>query len=63
MLFQNALEYSPRLKSAAADVEAAKGAENQAGYLPNPEIGFEAANVVGSGDFGVERIRLNLPTA
>ena len=49
---QNALEYSPRLKSAAADVEAAKGAENQAGYLPNPEIGFEVANVVGSGDFG-----------
>lgn len=33
-------------------MEAAKGVENQAGYLPNPEIGFEAGNVVGSGGFG-----------
>ena len=49
---QKALDYSPRLESAAADVEVAKGIEKQAGYLPNPEIGFEAANVVGSGDFG-----------
>ena len=49
---QNALDYSPRLKSAVASVEAAKGVENQAGYLPNPEIGFEAGNVVGSGGFG-----------
>ena len=49
---QNALDYSPRLKSAAAGVEAAKGVENQAGYLPNPEIGFEAGNVAGSGEFG-----------
>jgi cobalt-zinc-cadmium efflux system outer membrane protein len=49
---QSALDYSPRLKSAAAGVEAAKGVENQAGYLPNPEIGFEAGNVAGSGEFG-----------
>lgn len=49
---QNALDYSPRLKSAAAGVEAAKGAENQAGYLPNPEIGLEAGNIAGSGEFG-----------
>jgi len=49
---QNALDYSPRLKSAVASVEAAKGVENQAGYLPNPEIGFEAGNVAGSGGFG-----------
>lgn len=49
---QNALDYSPRLKSAAAGVEAAKGAENQAGHLSNPEIGFEAGNVAGSGGFG-----------
>lgn len=48
---QNALDYSPRLKSAVAGVEAAKGVEDQAGYLPNPEIGFEAGNVVGSGGF------------
>lgn len=49
---QDALNYSPRLKSAAAGVEAAEGMENQAGYLPNPEIGFEAGNVAGSGGFG-----------
>ena len=49
---QNALDHSPRLKSAAAGVEAAKGVENQEGYLPNPEIEFEAGNVVGSGHFG-----------
>ena len=49
---QNALDYSPRLRSAAAGVEAAKGAENQAGYLPNPEVEFEAGNVVGSDGFG-----------
>lgn len=49
---QNALDYSPRLKSAAAGVEAAKGVEDQAGHLPNPEIGFEAGNVAGSGEFG-----------
>lgn len=49
---QNALDYSPRLKSAAAGVEAAKGVENQAGYLPNPEIGFEVGNVAGNGGFG-----------
>ena len=33
-------------------MEAAKGVENQAGHLPNPEIGFEAGNVAGSGEFG-----------
>ena len=49
---QNALDYSPRLRSAVAGVEAAKGVENQARYLPNPEIGFEAGNIVGSGHFG-----------
>ncbi len=49
---QSALNYSPRLRSAAADVEAAKGAENQAGYLPNPVVEFEAGNVAGSGGFG-----------
>ena len=49
---QNALDHSPRLRSAVAGVEAAKGFENQAGYLPNPEIGFEAGNIAGSGGFG-----------
>ena len=49
---QNALDYSPRIKSAVAEVEAAKGAENQAGYFPNQEIVFEAGNLAGSGEFG-----------
>ena len=49
---QDALDYSPRLKSVAAGVEVAKGVENQAGYLPNPEVGFEAGNIAGSGGFG-----------
>ena len=49
---QNALDNSPRIKSAAAVAEAAKGAENQAGHRPNPEVAFEMENVAGSGSFG-----------
>lgn len=49
---QNALDNSPRIKSAAAVAEAAKGTENQAGHRPNPEIAFEMENVAGSGSFG-----------
>jgi len=48
---QKALDASPRLKSASAGLDAAKGAEDQAGYWPNPEIGFEAENVAGSGPY------------
>jgi len=48
---KKALDASPRLKSAAAGLEAAKGAENQAGAWPNPEFGFEAENVAGGGQF------------
>ena len=48
---QKAIDASPRLKSAAAGLEAAKGAEDQAGYWPNPELGFEAENVAGGGQF------------
>ncbi len=43
---------SPRMKSAAAGVEAAKGAESQAGYWPNPEVSVEAENIAGGGKFG-----------
>ncbi len=43
---------SPRIKSVAAGVEAAKGAEIQAGYWPNPEVSVEAENIAGSGKFG-----------
>ncbi|MCB2081435.1 MAG: TolC family protein [Rickettsiales bacterium] len=46
-----AIDSSPRLKSVTAGFEAAKGAEDQAGYWPNPEIGFEAENVAGGGQF------------
>ncbi|MGB1539488.1 MAG: TolC family protein, partial [Rickettsiales bacterium] len=46
-----AIQASPRLKSVAAGFEAAKGAEDQAGYWPNPELEFEAENIAGSGPF------------
>jgi cobalt-zinc-cadmium efflux system outer membrane protein len=48
---KKALDASPRLRSAQAGLDAAKGAEDQAGYWPNPEIGFEAENIAGSGNF------------
>lgn len=48
---KKALDASPRLKSAAAGLEAAKGAEDQAGAWLNPELGFEAENVAGGGQF------------
>ena len=48
---KKALDASPRLKSAAAGLEAAKGAEDQAGSWLNPELGFEAENVAGGGQF------------
>ena len=48
---KKAMDASPRLESAQAGVDAAKGAEDQAGYWPNPELGFEAENVAGSGNF------------
>jgi cobalt-zinc-cadmium efflux system outer membrane protein len=48
---KKALDSSPRLKSVAAGVDAAKGAEDQAGAWPNPEFGFEAENVAGGGQF------------
>ena len=48
---QKAIDASPRLKSVTAGFEAAKGAEDQAGYWPNPELGFEAENVAGGGQF------------
>lgn len=39
----------PKLRQAAADVEAASGAAIQAGLYPNPTIGFEA-DTIGSGN-------------
>lgn len=48
---ERAIQASPRLKSVAAGLEAAKGAEDQAGYWPNPELEFEAENIAGSGPY------------
>ncbi len=48
---QKAINASPRLQSVQAGFDAAKGAEDQAGYWQNPSIGFEAENVAGSGAF------------
>lgn len=48
---EKALNASPRLKSASAGLDAAKGVEDQAGYWPNPEIEFEVENVAGSGSY------------
>lgn len=46
-----ALEGSPVLSSAKASLSAAEGAERQAGAFSNPEIGLEAENLAGSGDY------------
>lgn len=47
---QKALDTSPRLKSATAGVDAAKGAQDHAGAWPNPEFEFEAEDIGGSGN-------------
>ena len=46
-----AIEASPRLQSSKAGLAAAKGAEQQAKYWPNPELEFEAENVSGDGQY------------
>jgi cobalt-zinc-cadmium efflux system outer membrane protein len=46
-----AIEASPRLRSSKANLEAAEGAERQAGYWPNPELEFEAENISGDGQY------------
>ncbi len=46
-----ALQASPRLQSAQAGLGAAKGTEQQAGYLPNPEISVEAENIAGQNQY------------
>ncbi|MDW3094692.1 MAG: TolC family protein [Gammaproteobacteria bacterium] len=47
-----ALEFTPRLQSAASRMDAAQGAQLQASLLPNPELAFEAENFSGNDDFG-----------
>ena len=48
---QQALHYSPKVKSADAAKSASEGESLQAGYYANPEIGVEAENIGGSGDY------------
>jgi cobalt-zinc-cadmium efflux system outer membrane protein len=40
-----AMANSPLIRQAASDVEAARGAAQQAGVYPNPNVGYEADNV------------------
>lgn len=46
-----ALEKSPRIKSAASGVLAAKGERRQAVAFPNPTLGVDAENLGGTGSF------------
>lgn len=46
------LDASPRLRSAKTGIDAAKGAQVQAGLLPNPELSFDAEDFAGSDQFG-----------
>lgn len=48
---QKALEASPRLKSATAGLEAAKGIQAQAGAMPNPQVELLAENFAGGGRY------------
>ena len=49
---ERALNLTPRLQSANSKLDAAQGAQLQAGLLPNPELAIEAENFSGSDDFG-----------
>src|SRR5262249_22296973 len=40
-----ALSNSPLIRQAAADVDAARGAAQQAGAYPNPQVGYEGDNI------------------
>lgn len=46
-----AIQSAPRLQSAGAALAASKGEQVQAGMLPNPEIGLEAENFAGKGQY------------
>ena len=48
---EKALTGSPRLKAAGAVVNASRGERQQAGLLPNPELGIEAENIAGQGPY------------
>lgn len=48
---QRAMANAPQLKAAEAAASAAKGAQLQAAAWPNPELGVEAENVGGQGEY------------
>ncbi len=52
MVIARVMDTSPRLRSAITGIDAAKGAQLQAGLLPNPELSFEAEDFAGSDQFG-----------
>jgi len=49
---ERASSFSPKLHSARAGVDAARGSEVQAGLLPNPTASIEVENFGGTGSFG-----------
>ena len=52
MVINRVMDTSPRLRSAITGIDAAKGAQVQAGLLPNPELSFDAEDFAGSDQFG-----------
>lgn len=48
---ERALAASPRIDGAKASADAARGAERQAGAIPNPELAFEVENFEGGGPY------------
>jgi cobalt-zinc-cadmium efflux system outer membrane protein len=46
---QDAIHFSPQIKSTESAIDALDGTVKQAGYKPNPEIGFDADNIAGRG--------------
>lgn len=59
--FGLALERSPRAQLLEAQQEAAEGQIEQAGYKPNPTVGAEMENVLGTGDLkGLDGVEITL---
>lgn len=51
MAVDKAVANSSQLKAAQAATDASKGAQSQAGALPNPELGVEADSIAGQGEY------------
>lgn len=46
---QQVLSYSPALKAKMESIGSSRGERQQSGLIPNPEISFEAENILGNG--------------